>query len=543
MSKQASDPVGRETAWALLAYAMAALVAVSGLVLLLLQMRTAGSGLGILGPLSMLLLGLVGALTVFFTGANRYQISQLNVLSEELAEYTDLLEQNSNLLERAQIVGNMGSWVSDIAADDIVPTPQGCKILGLPVGTHIRFEDYLGLVLEQDRDKVKSGWKTALKSGAFDGEHRILINGTQHWVRHKGELEFDARGQPVSGLGIVQDITAQKRMQIALRNSEERYRTLIEWTPDAVLVHRHNQIMYANPAALKLFGAPDLQSLLLKRPTDLIHTADLESQDARLLRIDTDGPLLPVAEARFIKLDGSLIDVEVQGTAIEFDGEPAVHVSIRDITQRKFLEHEIRQLAFYDTLTQLPNRRLLDDRLSQAISANRRSGGFGALMFLDLDNFKPLNDTCGHAVGDLLLKEAALRLKACVREMDTVARFGGDEFVVLLTELDTDWQHARQFAEKVAQKIKTAMASPYSLQVPDQNNPEQRVEHRCTASIGVVVFASAGASAQDLTKWADAAMYQAKNEGRNRICFSEHSTNEVVDHYFFNSNQTKTANG
>jgi len=341
----------------------------------------------------------------------------------------------------------------------------------------------------------------------------------------------------VSALGIVQDITEQKRMRMALKSSEARYRTLIEWTPDAVLVHQNTQIMYANPAALKLFGASNLHSLLSKRTTDLIHPDDLNSQRTRMLRMVSNKPMSAPAEARCLKLDGSPIDVEVQGTFIEFDGEPAVHVSIRDITERKVLEHEIRLLAFYDTLTQLPNRRLLDDRLSQAITANRRSGRFGALMFLDLDNFKPLNDTYGHGLGDLLLKEAGQRLKTCVREMDTVARFGGDEFVVLLTELDTDWQKSRQFAETVAQKIKAAMALPYTLALQDLGNPSLQIKHCCTASIGVLLFASTSnrTSAQDLTKWADAAMYQAKNEGRNRICFSEHSANETVDHYFFNS--------
>ena len=545
MADQDGEPAHGESARALLGYAMAALVAGSGLVLMLLQVRTTSPSLDLLGPASMLVMGLAAGLMVFFSRANRRQIAQLNTLGEELAEYTQLLEQNTDLLERAQNVANMGSWVSDIPADDIAPSPQGCKIMGLPVGTHIRFDDYLKLVLEEDRASVKSAWKDALKNGVFDGEHRLLVNGSQHWVRHKGELEYEPGGQAVSALGIVQDITEQKRMRMALKSSEARYRTLIEWTPDAILVHRHTQIMYANPAALKLFGASDLYSLLSKRTTDLIHPDDLGNQRTRMLRALSSKPMSTPAEARCLKLDGSPIDVEVQGTVIEFDGEPAVHVSIRDITQRKVLEHEIRLLAFYDTLTQLPNRRLLDDRLSQAITANRRSGSFGALMFLDLDNFKPLNDTYGHGMGDLLLKEAGQRLKTCVREMDTVARFGGDEFVVLLAELDTDWQKSRQFAETVAQKIKAAMALPYTLALHDLGNPSLQIEHCCTASIGVLLFASTNSrtSAQDLTKWADAAMYQAKNEGRNRICFSEHSASETVDQYFFNSNRASADKG
>jgi predicted signal transduction protein with EAL and GGDEF domain len=142
----------------------------------------------------------------------------------------------------------------------------------------------------------------------------------------------------------------------------------------------------------------------------------LSNNSSACFRLNGATDLDPIAEARFLQVDGSVIDVEVQGTAIEFDGVSAIHVSIRDVTERKRLEYEIRQLAFYDNLTGLPNRRLLDDRLGQAIMANRRDPVYGALMFLDLDNFKPINDNYGHSVGDLLLVEAAHRIKQlCTR--------------------------------------------------------------------------------------------------------------------------------
>jgi diguanylate cyclase (GGDEF)-like protein len=227
-----------------------------------------------------------------------------------------------------------------------------------------------------------------------------------------------------------------------------------------------------------------------------------------------------MVESRFLKLDGTVIDVEVQGTAIEYDGEPAIHVSIRDITERKRMEDEIKHLAFYDALTQLPNRRLLSDRLNQTILSNRRSGCHGALMFLDLDNFKPLNDTHGHSVGDLLLIEVAARLKNCVRETDTVARFGGDEFVVLLTELDADLAHSTQYAHTVANKIKATLAVPYGLQVQNGVGSISSIEHHCTASIGLVVYPGDEARLDDLIKWADAAMYHVKEQGRNSIYIS-----------------------
>ena len=189
------------------------------------------------------------------------------------------------------------------------------------------------------------------------------------------------------------------------------------------------------------------------------------------------------------------------------------------ISERKQAEEQIRQLAFYDALTQLPNRRLLNDRLEQAMAASKRSGRYGALMFLDLDNFKPLNDTHGHDVGDLLLIEVARRITGCVREMDTCARFGGDEFVVILSELVTDKTESTTQARIVAEKIHAALAEPYRLKIQPEGKAETTVEHHCTSSIGIVLFVDHEASAEDILKWADMAMYQAKEAGRNLIRF------------------------
>lgn len=185
-------------------------------------------------------------------------------------------------------------------------------------------------------------------------------------------------------------------------------------------------------------------------------------------------------------------------------------------------EEKIRNLAFYDTLTKLPNRRLLLDRLGQVRSASKRSGRFAALMFIDLDNFKPLNDEHGHHVGDLLLVEVARRISNCVREQDTVARFGGDEFIVMLNELTADKESSRLQAGVVAEKIRSILAEPYLLSVMHEGETAPSiVKHRCTSSIGVVLFINHENSEDDLIKWADMAMYQAKEGGRNRVHFFE----------------------
>lgn len=221
--------------------------------------------------------------------------------------------------------------------------------------------------------------------------------------------------------------------------------------------------------------------------------------------------------------DGSVIWGEVFSKAVrDEDGKiTGFHGITREITKRKKMQDQIQQLAFYDTLTELPNRRLLIDRIHQALAASKRTGHHGALMFIDLDNFKPLNDIHGHYVGDLLLIEVATRLRSCVRETDTVARFGGDEFVLLLSELDSNYDNSIAHASLVAEKIRVCLSSVYQLNVMREDEPERWVEHQCTASIGVFVFMDHKTTADDILKCADKAMYAAKADGRDTIRFYE----------------------
>ncbi len=191
-----------------------------------------------------------------------------------------------------------------------------------------------------------------------------------------------------------------------------------------------------------------------------------------------------------------------------------------DITERKAAEEKIRQLAFYDPLTQLPNRQLLLDRMQRALTVSARSGRNGALLFIDMDNFKNINDTLGHATGDMLLQQVAGRLTACVRESDTVARLGGDEFVVMLESLSEHSSEVMAQTEEVGEKILAALNQPYLLD-------SQSV--RSSSSIGATLFSGERLEAEALLKQADIAMYQAKKAGRNTLRFFDPQMQHAVD--------------
>ena len=199
-------------------------------------------------------------------------------------------------------------------------------------------------------------------------------------------------------------------------------------------------------------------------------------------------------------------------TAVKADDGTVTHYvgADTDITERKLAEDEIMRLAFYDQLTQLPNRRLLLDRLGQALASSARSGRNGALLYIDLDNFKTLNDTRGHDKGDLLLQQVAQRIATCVREGDTAARLGGDEFVVMLEDLSGDPKETASQAEVVGEKILAALGRPYLL---------AGAENRSTPSIGITLFNGHQNSVEELLKQADLAMYQAKDAGGNTLRF------------------------
>jgi diguanylate cyclase (GGDEF)-like protein/PAS domain S-box-containing protein len=300
---------------------------------------------------------------------------------------------------------------------------------------------------------------------------------------------------------------------------QEFFRMIVEHSVDFIAVlDLKGRRMYNSPSYGQLFG--DVDAMTGSDSFAEIHPDDRE-HIRKIFSETVESGIGMHAEFRFVLPDGSIRHMESLGKLIyNSQGNPSFVVVIsRDITERKRVEATIHSLAFYDELTGKPNRRLLHDRLALALAASRRSGRFGALMFIDLDNFKPLNDRYGHAAGDQLLQEAAQRISNCVRGVDTVSRFGGDEYVVVLSELDTDRATSVEQASFVAGKIRETLAEPYVLTIQREDNEDSAVTYHCSASIGVLLFSNAELGADEMIKRADQAMYQAKQNGRNTVCF------------------------
>ncbi|WP_300113849.1 diguanylate cyclase [Rhodoferax sp.] len=359
------------------------------------------------------------------------------------------------------------------------------------------------------------------------------LEGSDWKIVHSGisipyHLVQDGEVYPMKGLreqNEALEALVEERTQ-ALHDSESLYRLLTEDTLDVLWkTDRNLCVTYISPADERLRGykATDVVGhsafeMFTEEGVESVKHIIQKSQHAR-----QSGALTGFLtfEVQHHCKDGRVLWGEVLSKP-ELNAEGVIvgyHGITREITERKLLENQVRQLAFFDPLTNLPNRRLLDDRLTQALAASTRSGCYGALMFLDLDNFKPLNDAHGHAVGDLLLIEAANRLTGCVRATDTVARFGGDEYVVLVSELTSDQVKSEEQAHLVAEKIRNKLAEPYSLTVVREGLADSKALHHCTASIGMVVFLGTDADQNDLLRVADAAMYHAKDAGRNSIWF------------------------
>lgn len=313
-----------------------------------------------------------------------------------------------------------------------------------------------------------------------------------------------------------------------LQKSEARFRYMFERhsSPMLLIDPLGGEIVNANLAACKFYGYTinDMRGMNIAQ----INTQSPEEVDAersRALALEQN-----YFEFTHRLANGDERTVEVYSSPVDVEGRALLFSIVHDITERKLLEDRMHDLAFYDSLTGLPNRRLLLDRLGKALVSCVRTHRHGALIFLDLDHFKTLNDLHGHDVGDQLLIEVANRILSCIREQDSAARFGGDEFVVMLEGLSEDMSESMVQAETVAEKIREALARPYLLKrLAAMNDEAEVITHYCSSSIGVTIFRDHDESLEQLLKWTDMAMYRAKEAGRNVIRFFDPAMQAAIE--------------
>lgn len=381
-------------------------------------------------------------------------------------------------------------------------------------------KEYVALLSPAERESGRQNMLALLHSETDRVDLDRLYwrpDNTGLWGHLSGKRFYDANGEERGLIGVISDITERKIAEEKLQLDA------------SVFTHAHEGIMITAADGTIIDINAACQRITGYSPQDIL------GKNPRILSSGRQSPEFYVGMWRDLAENGhwsgevwnrnkrgdiyaALLTIS---TVRDSRNNTRQYVALfSDITERKQMEEQVRQLAFYDALTKLPNRRLLNDRLKQAIAASKRDGCHGALMVLDLDNFKSLNDTHGHLVGDLLLIEVAARLRARVRETDTVARFGGDEFVVVLGNLNADRAASAALAGAIAEQIRIALAAPYLLTVRDEGQAETIVEHHCSASIGLALFIGDKADPDEILKWADAAMYQAKDAGHNLVRMS-----------------------
>jgi len=415
-----------------------------------------------------------------------------------------ILRESEAALTHAQEIAHVGSWSVRLASGEVSWSPETYRMFGLPAHQRVTLDQFFEHIHPEDRERVRRNWDDSLASGAFNPvEHRTAADGTVKWVRALAEFQLDAAGRPVTAMGTCQDVTAQHEYDAHLRASEERFRSLFTNMMEGVALHElvldsagraaNYRVIDCNQQFERLLGVKP-EAVRGKLATDAYGSAE-PPYLREYSGVVKSGEGLRF-EAYFQPID-KYFDISV--VPWEQHGFATI---LTDVTERKRADEHLERIAHYDSLTQLPNRTLLADRLQLALARTHRAMDLLAVCYLDLDNFKAVNDAYGHEAGDRLLVEVGGRLKGCMRGDDTLARMGGDEFVFLLGGL-RDFQECENVLDRILQTV----AEPYHI---------DEIQIRTAASVGVTLFPLDGSDAEVLLRHADQAMYVAKQDGRNR---------------------------
>ena len=397
-------------------------------------------------------------------------------------------------------------WISDNLA----------VVIGYPLAAALIPGWWQSHIHSEDLDRVIATFSQLPRRGEIQCEYRFMFHQQGYrWVRDQRRLNGAATPDGFEAAGSWLDITDIHATQARLHEREQLLRKIIETEPECVkLVDTQGTILEINPAGLGILQTGDPGDVIGRPAFNFVAPEYKSHLLAVMHRVISGEPAM--LEMEIIGCKGRRRRVESHAAPLYGpDGcVRSVLMVTRDISERADAESQVHYLAHYDLLTGLPNRALFRDRLLQAMAQAKRSDTLVAVMFLDIDHFKDINDTLGHAVGDQLLKEIAQRIRSCVRETDTVARFGGDEFGLIQTNL-----HTVEGAADLADRLITLLSEAY---------PIEGHEIHSAASIGVTIYPFDDHNAEDLLKNADMAMYKAKREGRSRYQFYIAELNQVI---------------
>jgi diguanylate cyclase (GGDEF)-like protein/PAS domain S-box-containing protein len=425
------------------------------------------------------------------------------------------LRETSEQLELAIMSADLGLWSHDLTLDKgYRMDARSCQMLGRPPqdGQHAR--PWGHLVHPDDLAATLSAMRSHLdgKTTAYEADYRARhTDGRWIWLSSRGKVVQVARdGTPVRMVGTLMDITGRKNTEAQLRGTQAELQATLGALPDLLIefsAHGDYRAIHSH-SSHDLVAPPEV--LLGKRVHEMLAKDAADITMAALAEASRTGRSNGMEYSLELREGRRWYELSVVRKPTEAGEEERFIAIARDVTERKQNQEAIAHLAFHDSLTGLPNRRLLAERLQTARTFSQRQQQYCALMFLDLDRFKQLNDTHGHEIGDQMLQEVARRLEQNVRAVDTIARLGGDEFVVLLQALSSSQSDARLHATTVAHKVLAALAEPYMI---------SGHAHASTPSIGITLFCGDEQTAPELLRQADAAMYQAKAMGRNTLAF------------------------
>lgn len=383
------------------------------------------------------------------------------------------------------------------------------------LGKH--FRDFLPADVGDKYQRALNELEAYGQTQQFD--YSIMLNKREHWFGARMS-PYKARGGDILGFVLVlRDITRSKHWENRMRDNMEKYRAVMYQSPECVFLAdvETRVIIEANPPVERLLGYHEedipgltLYDFIVKNKDDIYQEILDYLKDRKFY----------IGERKFRKKDGTLVNVEISVHLIVYGNREVFCITARDITPRKIAEKQLAYAATHDPLTGLINRLLFYDRLARELARARRNRSMIALIYIDLDDFKIINDTLGHGAGDQVLKISASRLRSIFRESDTLARMGGDEFMFILADLSKEGDVSTA-AGKILEKIRMP------IEIEGKNR-------RITASLGAAVYPRDGENSEDLMKSADLALYHAKKRGRNTC---QHYSPEMVDTYQKNSSE------